>query len=464
MQYDDWMNASDAILWHMERDPILRSTISAVFVFDRAPDESRFRESLAETVRQIPRLSQRVVADQLGVAPPRWVEVDDFELGDHVHIEDLAHGTEADVLELAGRLHSIPFDRERPLWDLHLLNGLTGGRSAMILKLHHTIADGVGFVRMASSFLQLERDAPPTTATGSPAGAGGDGRSLDTGLTLVDAIARRAAADAGIAVAAGTAAARNLPKIVLNPFAQARGAAQTAASIARTLKPAREPKSPVMRNRSVEFVLASTERPLERLRAAAHECDVTINDVFVTAVVGGVQRYHELHGQRSEELRLAMPISVRADDDDVAGNQFVPARFLVPSDIADPRERVRDLSQRLRAERSEPGLPHVSQVAEIVNRLGPTASTAVLAGMMKAADVTTSNVPGAPFTLYMAGSRIVRLVPFGPCAGAAVNITLLSLDGTAYFGLNMDRAAIPDHPEFAAAFEASLDEVLELAP
>ena len=71
MQYDDWMNASDAILWHMERDPILRSTISAVFVFDRAPDESRFRESLAETVRQIPRLSQRVVADQLGVAPPR---------------------------------------------------------------------------------------------------------------------------------------------------------------------------------------------------------------------------------------------------------------------------------------------------------------------------------------------------------------------------------------------------------
>ncbi|MGI9645308.1 MAG: wax ester/triacylglycerol synthase domain-containing protein [Ilumatobacteraceae bacterium] len=459
-EYDDWMSATDAIAWHVERDPVLRSTITTVWFLDRRPDDARFRAGIDRAVARIPRLRQRVVEDPLGVTTPRWVEVDDFEVDRHVHVEELDHTpAEAQVMAFAGPMHSRPFDKDQPLWELHLLHGPDDGPAAMVVKLHHAIADGLGLVNMVTELVQLDRDGAPTAVAGhvrEPA--------PDQATALADAVAHRARSDAGLTARTGMMALRNLSRMTVDPIGEIRRNAATATSIARTLKPATTPMSALMSKRSLEFALSTTSRELAGVRTAAKAAGGTINDVFVAAVIGAVQRYHDRHGTSLEQLRLSMPISVRAAGDETAGNQFVPARFLVPADIADPEERIRTLGRQLIAERAEPALGVVGEIAEVVQRLGPQAATALLGGMMKAADLTTSNVPGIDVPLYLAGARIDRMVPCGPCAGTAVNVTLLSYDGRATLGITADRAAIPDTAEFTACLDDSLDEILALGP
>ena len=455
--YDDWMSATDAIAWHVERDPVLRSTITTVWFLDRRPDDERFRAGVDRAVELVPRLRQRVVEDPLGVTTPRWVEVDDFDVDRHVHVEESDHEpTEAEIMDFAGPVHSEPFDKEQPLWQLHLRTGPGDAPCAMVVKLHHAIADGLGLVNLVTELVQLHRDDIPTPAAGHHEVPPGQSSAL------ADAVAHRARADAGLAARTGTMALRNLARMTVDPFGEIRRNAATATSIARTLKPATTPMSALMSQRSLEFALSTTSRDLADVRAAAKATGGTINDVFVAAVVGGVQRYHERHGTSVDQLRLSMPISVRRAGDDTAGNQFVPARFLVPAGIADPEERIRTLAQQLTHERAEPALGVVGEIAEVVQRLGPQAATALLGGMMKAADVTASNVPGINVPLYLAGARIDRMVPCGPCAGTAVNVTLLSYDGQATIGITSDRAAIPDADEFTACLDESLDELLAL--
>lgn len=469
MDYDEWMSATDAIAWHVERDPVLRSTITTVWFLDRRPAQDRFRAGVERAVARVPRLRQRVAEDRIGVSTPRWVDAADFDIDRHVVVDDLdAVPTEDSTMAFAGRLHSAPFDKGHPLWELHLRAGPDDGPSAMVIKLHHAIADGLGLVRMVTELVTFDRDeeeraqAIPHQDGPTPSSDRSRDPAADPGPPMLDAVAHRARADAELATRAGGAALRNLARLTVNPLGELRRSAETATSVARTLKPATTPMSELTSRRSLDFALSTTACDLAELRSAAKTTAATINDVFVAAVVGGVQRYHRHHGTSTDQLRLSMPISVRLAGDETAGNQFVPARFVVPADIEDPVDRIRILGERLRAERAEPALGVVGEVAEVVQRLGPQAATALLAGMMKAADVTTSNVPGIDVPLYFAGARIDRMVPCGPCAGSAANITLLTYDGRASIGITTDRAAIPDRTVFTDCLARGIDEIVSL--
>ena len=167
--------------------------------------------------------------------------------------------------------------------------------------------------------------------------------------------------------------------------------------------------SPLWRGRSLSQHLSVLEFPLDALKRTARATDGTLNDVFVAAVAGGLARFHEQQGAPIDALRMSMPINLRSGDKGrSAGNQFVPARFAVPTDVPDPRKRIAMIHELVRAQRDEPGLGFMDEISAAINVLGDTAATRVTGAMMKALDFVTSNVPGPPFPVYMSGARIER--------------------------------------------------------
>jgi len=158
-----------------------------------------------------------------------------------------------------------------------------------------------------------------------------------------------------------------------------------------------------------------------------------------------------------------MPINIRPKGEVVAGNQFVPARFVFPIAIADPEARMSTLRDLILRQRAEPALGLVGPIAGALNRLPVSASTALFGGMLKAVDVVTSNVPGAPFPVYVAGARLEANFGFAPMTGAASNITLLSYVDDLHVAISTDPAAVPDPDVYLECLQEGFDEIQKLA-
>ncbi|MBI2169592.1 MAG: wax ester/triacylglycerol synthase family O-acyltransferase [Actinobacteria bacterium] len=454
-----YMGDADALLWNIEKDPTLRSTITALAVLDSSPDWDRVVAKVDRATRVIPQLRQRVVVPPLRVGPPRWTTDAHFDLDYHLRrIRAPEPGDAAALLRLTEGLGMAGFDRARPLWEFVLIEGLEGGGAALVQKVHHSITDGVGGIKLAMNLLDLDpHPSEPDELAPAPEGehptlAGLVGEAVAYNADRWRRGARRM-------VGAGIGAA---VRALQAPDVTAASALRTARSIGRILAPVREPLSPIMRGRSLSARFATIDVPLDDLKGAAKSVDGTLNDAFIAAVTGGLRRYHERHGSPVEQLRMTMPINVRADDDPMAGNRFVPARFPVPAAVIDPAERMRQLGRLVREWRQEPALALTDTLAGILNRLPTSVTTRVFGGLLKGVDFVTSNVPGVPFPVYLGGAEVAAQYAFGPLSGAATNITLVSHCGTCCVGINLDAIAIPDRERFVACLREGFEEVLKL--
>jgi WS/DGAT/MGAT family acyltransferase len=458
LHYEPRMSDSDALMWTIEKDPLLRSTITAVSLLDGPVDAERFADKVDRASRIIPRLRQRVVGNPYSMAPPRWEVDPNFDLGYHLRtVRAGGTGSEQDVLELAQWVGMQGFDRARPLWELYLVDGLADGRSALIQKVHHAITDGVGSIQIALTLFDLERnpsdDGPlpeaPQVHVLNP---------LERLAAGTEHVTRRRVRSLQRSVDSLTGGVRGLLR---DPAGAARRALDTAGSVGRLVAPATEPLSPVMTGRSLSVRFSTLVRPLDDLRRAAKAADGKLNDAFVAGVAGGLRRYHEHLGAPVDQLRMTMPINVRTEETQgVAGNQFVPARFPVPIAITDPIERMAAIRGLVADQRGEPALALTQPLAGLLNRLPTSVTTGVFGGMLKGVDFVTSNVPGAPVPLFAAGAEIVQQFPFGPLSGAAANITLLSWLDQVCIGVNVDPAAVVDPDAFLACLADGFDEVI----
>ena len=158
-KFEGRMSDTDALMWAVEKDPLLRSTITAIALLDQAPDHDRVLAKIDRGVRLIPRLRQRVVAPPFGVAPPEWIYDHNFDLNYHLRfVRAPGDGTLRDLLDLAAPMAMQGFDRARPLWEFTVVEGLADGKAAMIQKVHHAVTDGVGGIELALMLLDAERD------------------------------------------------------------------------------------------------------------------------------------------------------------------------------------------------------------------------------------------------------------------------------------------------------------------
>jgi len=459
------MSDEDALMWNIEKDPILRSTIVAVALFDSVPDWELLRRRIDRTTCFIPRLRQRVISPPFRIAPPRWTAESSFDLDFHLRRVRLAGpGSMRALFDALQPIATASFDRARPLWEFTLFEGLdgpNGERAAFALKVHHSVTDGVGGMALLAHFIDLVPDAPEAPDSDVPAALAPEDARIRH--VLRHSLAHNNRRALGIARRLPVDLVRATSRAVHDPVGTVGELLRTTRSVARTLAPARGPMSTVMLQRGLGRRLDAFDVPLEQMRRVAKATDASINDVFVASVIGGVRRYHERHGAAPIELRMTLPINLRQGDDDAGGNRFAPARFPVPTAIDDPRERIAAVRALVREWRAEPALQMTSTLAGILNQLPTATATALFGSMLKCCDFVTSNVPGAPVPVYVGSAKVDRMYAFAPPSGAAFNVTLISHCDTCCIGVVIDTAAVPDPDVLLNYLRFGFDEVLALA-
>ena len=460
---DERMGAFDAVMWGVETDPLLRSVIVVLLVLDREPDRDEAIARVERMTMAVPRLRQRVIGNPVSLVPPRWETDPNFDLEYHLRWFAVPEddGTLRPALTVAEKLAEQDFDRDRPLWEMVLLTGLPDGRAAVLVKMHHAITDGMGGMAMAAALFSLSRDAamPEGEAPHVPRANPKDGIGR-----FVDGVEFESRSMVSGGLRYGTGALRLGVDAVKDPLGSAQSAMAFAASAQRLLAPATSPMSATLRDRSLSLHFAVVERPLADLKRAAKAAGGTVNDAFIAAVAAGLGDYHRSRGDDStHEVRLNMPVNLRPKGDtSVGGNAWVPARFLVPIVPMDARTRIRRLSPLLLQARTEPALPISGFVMSRLTQLPRPLTAAVAGGMMKGTDVAATNVPGPPIPVYLSGAKVELMVPFAPKGGAAVNVALMSYNGVAQLGINVDTGAVPDPEVLVEALVRGLDDVLDV--
>lgn len=452
---DPYMRSTDAFTWYMERDPALRSTVVTTFWLDRAPDWDVLVDRIDRMSRHMVSLRQRVVESPFHLATPRWTYDNHFDLSWHMRrVTAPEPRTREAVLEVARLAAMDAFDRERPLWELTLVEGIKGGGAVVIVKIHHSLSDGVGGMGNLGIVFDPTRkpgDLGPMPPV--PAGESLGQRALITGAvgSAIGRVAHRARRGAGAFLPAVVHTARH-------PVGTVRGAAALAASVYRTAAPMLETKSPLMRERAMTRHLAMMEVPVDALKGAAKAVDVTVNDAFLAALTGGLRRYHERHDSSVESLRVVMPINIRAEGETGWGNRITLQRVTLPVGETDPVARMRLVHRAARAARDEPSLPVTDAIAEALNLL----PTGYVGGVLKHIDFLASNVPGSPVPTYLGGAKVTGMFAFGPTIGTALNVTLISHLATCDIGINIDTSSVPDPDVLLECLRESFDEITSL--
>ncbi|SED95195.1 acyltransferase, WS/DGAT/MGAT [Rhodococcus koreensis] len=431
-----YMTQTDFMSWRMEEDPILRSTIVAVALLDRGPDQTRFVDMMRRAIEMVPIFRQKVIEDPRGLTPPRWAEDRDFDLTWHLRRYTLTEPRTWDaVLRFARTAEMTAFDKCRPLWEFTVLDGLDDGKSAFVMKVHHSLTDGVGGMQIAREIVDFAREGTPrsspdlrdTTPNGEAAVSPGR-------LTWY----RDTAAD--VAHRATNALGRNGIRAVRAPREAGRQAAAVAGSTMRLVRPVLSTLSPVMTQRSTRRHCAVLDVPLEALAQAGTTGGGSLNDAFLAAILRGMAKYHRLHGTEISELRMTLPISLRTETDPVGGNRISLARFALPTDVSDPAELIRRVHATVDTWRHEPAISLSPMIAGALNLL----PAVTLGNMLKHVDFVASNVVGSPVPLFIAGSEILHYYAFSPTLGSAFNVTLMSYTTQCCVGINADTDAVPD--------------------
>ena len=453
------MSDAEAIMWAVEKDPALRSDFTNITVLDRRPDERRLRAKLDVALDEIPRLSQRVISAPLRLAPPEWRDDPTLDLDYHIRKVALpAPGGTRELLDVAAAISAAPLDRSRPLWEFTLVEGLEGGRTALLQKVHHTVTDGVGGLRLSLSLVDFEPDAPrPAT------GASEREREEEARTTPLDVLQNAVTFSLRTRFDAARRGIDTAGRFLAHPYEARKGLADAAAlagSVRRQVLVTEPSRSELLRPRSLGRRFEVCQVPLDAVKRAASALGGSVNDLFVTAVAGALGSYHDRMGEPCDELRMAMPVNLRTDRGDQAGNNFAPSRVLVPLGPKDPAARFELVRERLDAVKREPALGAAGSLAGLLAAL-PTALLVTLTrSQARTIDFATSNLRGSPVDLYMGGARIAASFPMGPRTGCALNVTLLSYKGSLDLGLNLDPASVTDPPALLECLDESFAALL----
>jgi WS/DGAT/MGAT family acyltransferase len=449
-----FLSQNDTIMWTVESDPLLRSTIVGIALLDSTPRWDDLVARVEHATHMVPTLRQRVEKAPLHPTTLMWTDDPMFSLDQHLHRLALPRGATLDDALRSARASAVSgFDRSRPLWDFTLVEGLPDGASVWCMKAHHVLTDGIGSVQLAAHLFDLE----PTARQPAASAAADDGPLRPSWPSrLVAALEHDVAEAVDGVVHSMEAVMPDLVDTLRHPWRAVTAPLEVARSVGRLVRPVTTTLSPVMTERQLAGAYRTLVVDQQALHDAAAAHGASLNDAFLAGITGGLRRYHHYHGAEADRLRVAMPISIRTDRDDAGGNHVTVMRFEVHVGDSDPVRRMRAIDEQVKGLRAERSIPITNLVAGALNLM----PRGVIGSMLKHVDFLASNVPGVPVPLYLAGSKVEHLFPFGPTAGSSVNVTLMSYDGRCCIGVNTDGAAIPDPDEFLRHLSDGFDEVL----
>ncbi len=472
-RFSDRMSDHEALMWNIEKDPWLNPNGAAVAILQGSVDPDHFRRTMRSAVARMPRLYERVVPGIGRLASPAWVPDPEFDVNYHVRRLRLPEpGTERQLFDLAAELYQEPLDRTRPLWRFVVIDGVQGGRSAIWSLVHHSVSDGIGQLRMAEMYQQVDPTAPPPDEIdleGIVAAAaeahhakqlGGDlsdglpaaiGQSLAHLVRRQLGVARRVAGEVAIWPADPQRAREAVEGFAATVTSTAGAVTGSGNEVAGG--------SPLWKTRSRHRHLEHVSVPLDALKAAAKRLDATVNDAFLAGLTEAAVRYHADRGVEVDAFNTSFVLSTRQDKA-IGGNSFTPVPVQLPGAPMPIAGRVADVHERLAATRSAlpegAGIGALSGLANLLPTSVVTSAARATAGKL---DFATSNLRGASFTLYVSGARLERIVTLGPVAGTACNATALSYENSFDVGMFIDPVAIDAPADFR---DAAADAFAEL--
>jgi hypothetical protein len=199
-----------------------------------------------------------------------------------------------------------------------------------------------------------------------------------------------------------------------------------------------------MKNRTLTRRLGVHQVPMRNYGRRPTVSGGALNDGFVAGLAGGLRRYHERHGVPVGDLHLSMPISLRAEGDEMGGNRITLMRFDVPVGVVDPAARISAIHKQTGKVRRERSLPYTEWIAGALNLMPRW----YIGSILRHVDFLASDVPGIPVPVFLGGARVRMQYAFGPTIGSAVNVTLLTYVDTCALGIDVDTGAIPDYDVF----------------
>jgi diacylglycerol O-acyltransferase len=415
-------------------------------------DIDRFRRFVESVLH--PRYRQRVARMPLTGAPI-WVDDPNFNLHYHVRHLGLPHpGDERLLKRLAGHVLSLPLDRNRPLWELWVVEGLEQGGFAVITKTHHCMIDGVGSADLLSASMQLEPGA-----SGAHEPRPWLPRAAPGPLELLWGELQRRAGDGAAALGAAREA-------VLHPRRAFGALSGALAGIGDALGASMHRTSPTPLNVAIgpHRRFDWLRQDLADVKAVKNQLGGTVNDVVLANVAGALRRFLAQRGEDVDALdfRAMVPVNIRAASEaGKMGNRVVTTAVQLPLDESEPRarlERVVERMGRLKASRQAAGMEAIEEISDW-GLSGLFLQLARLAALTRPFNLVVTNVPGPQLHAYMLGSSLEEVYPLVPLfQNQALGIALFSYDGSLFWGLNADWDALPDLHDLvghlAADFEA----------
>ena len=464
------MTQLEAVMWVLDSDPRLASAFANLTLLDRVPDRDVLRARMLRAAEAVPRLRQRVV-ESGHLSTPAWQEDPEFDIDHHIRWIDV--GTD-DVDDLAAALSGRPFDRERPLWEFVVIEGLPGGTAAMVQRFDHTLTDGEGGIRLSVQFLDLERHPAATDREPDADEMVGDAPArlrIAGSDPAVSDLPSSDLADEPDAAVERTGllghATRGLQAAVAVPATVARGAARVPQGAGSLVELARDSmqqlavdsrRSPLWTERSTDRWFGRSAVNLEDVKAAAHDLGGSVNDLFVTGALAAAAQVHRAADLPVDELRVAIPVSNRSSGDG-GGNAFTPIHALLPAGEMSVQERFSVVHERLTRVKQE-GAIRLDGPAAAARLLPSSALLGIVGRTAGTIDFVCSNVRAAPFDLFMAGAHLEGNYPLGPLLNTSFNLTTMSYRGWLFLGLLVDRAAVPDPPGLLEALDEAYSDVL----
>lgn len=443
-----------------EQGPV-HMAVGGVLIFEGGPGlrHQAVLERLAQRLHLIPRYRQRLQAPAPGgVANPVWVDDTSFDAGWHVRRAALpSPGATAELSEFVGQEFSRRLDRSRPLWELTVVEGLEGGRVALIPKMHHALVDGVAAVDVGTVLLDPTPeplDIPPPDDAWSPEPY--DRTRHFARLARTPAVrAQRMLLDS-----ASRALRSTDPR---NAAGDLRRATELLTELARTRPQA--PMTPLNRGIGPNRRYAMVRADLAALKAAGKAAGGTVNDAILAVVAGALRRYLDAAGAaRLPSPPVALvPVSVRREGEE-GGNRISTVLVDLPVDEPDAAARVRAVNATMR-ELKDSAAVRAGTLLVGASGWAPPLVSSMLAramGGVRAFNLVVSNVPGPQQPFYLAGSRLLEAYPVVPLnpASQGLSIGVLSYDGGIHIGVLADRDLDPPLAVAAEALRASLGELL----
>ncbi len=456
------MSRVDTAWLRMDNDVNLMMIVG-VWLLEPALDYEALCRRVSDKLLRYDRFKQKVVQDAIGA---QWVDDDAFDIHHHVVRDKLARrkgqSERAALQALCGKLATEPLDPARPLWQFHLIDGYEGG-SALIVRIHHCIGDGIALISVALSITDGGND-PPARRKRAASEAGDGDWLADAVIQPLTDIAVKALGMTGQGVARSVAALSQ-PQQLLGSMEMARVGYQVLGDVAAL---ALMPDDAATRLKGLpagdKRVAWNEPLPLDAVKTISKGLNCSINDVLLSCVAGAIGQYLRERGDdpTGQEIRAMVPVNLRPHDQAwQLGNKFGLAPLVLPIGISNPIERVYAVRRRMSELKGSYQPLLAFAVLAIAGLMIKPVQDAILNLFANKATAVMTNVPGPQQPLVLCGSTIRQTMFWVPASGhIGVGVSILSYASGVQFGLITDSKLCPDPHAIIERFQPEFDKLL----